>query len=360
MIFKLNKISNYMLFSHYQEFNSKFIRVDRLLTIIDKMNPIITQEPFFCNYWVTYKCNSRCGFCNFWNDRNLQKFKDAELKDVKKNLDDLKKIGISFIDFTGGEPLLNKELPDILSYAKKLGFFVKLSTNGFLYQEKAEELKDLPSRIYFSFDTTSREEYKEIRGIDGYDKLIESIKIAKDNNQDICLVYTVTNENIKNIKNIVDFAKNKKIVVYIHPCFSYFNNKPLASENIDKIKKYFWHPFVRMSLPQLDFHKKNGNNPSKSSCQAGFSTIDIGPDDCLTVPCAHKNIQRIPINGQLYSLYNSEKWNQYFGKVGTYDFCNHCTIDCYFGMSYFSRLRHYFIKQNLTYLKNAIELFRKR
>ena len=322
------------------------------------MHPLTAQKPFFCNYWVTYKCNSRCEFCDFWRDKKLQNIYDAKFEDVKKNLDDLKKIGIRFIDFTGGEPLFNKDLPDILSYAKKLGFFVKLSTNGYLYHEKVEELRDLPSRIYFSFDTTSREEYKKIRGIDGYNNLIKSIEIAKNYNQDICLVYTVTDENIKNIKNIIDFAKNNKIVVYIHPCFSYFNNRPLDKNNIYKIKKYFWYPYVRMSLPQLDFHKKNGNNPLKPSCQVGFSTIDIGPDNCLTIPCAHRFIERIPINGKLISLYKSEKWNHFFRKAGTYDFCNHCTIDCYFGMSYFNRLGRYFIKQNLTYLKNAIESLR--
>ncbi|MHA1190769.1 MAG: radical SAM protein [Promethearchaeota archaeon] len=325
-----------------------------------KMHPSITKKPFFCNYWVTYRCNSRCGFCNFWRDKALQNMQDVEFRDAKKNLDDLKKMGVRFIDFTGGEPLLNGELAQMLAYAKKLGFFVKLSTNGYLYPEKAEELKDLPSRIYFSFDTTSKDEYKKIRGIDGYNKLIESIEIAKGYGQDICLLYTVTDENIKNISDIVNFAQNNKIVVYIHPCFSYFDNKPLNKSNIDKIQKYFWYPYVRMSLPQLDFHKKGGNTPSSPSCQVGVSTIDIGPDDCLTIPCTHKHIEIIKINGKLFSLYQSKEWNQLFKNAGTYDFCNHCTIDCYFGMSYFDRLNPYFIKQNLTYLKNFVELMRSK
>ena len=319
------------------------------------MYPLIIKKPFFCNYWVTYRCNSKCEFCNFWRKNSYQGIQDAEFCDVKKNLDDLKKIGVKFIDFTGGEPLLNKELPQILEYAKKLRFFIKLSTNGYLYPKKADELKNLPDRIYFSFDTTSREEYKKIRGIDGYNNLIKSIDIAKENNQDMCLLYTVTDENIKNISDIVNFAKNNKIITYIHPCFSYFDNKQLNKNNINKIKKFFWYPYVRMSLPQLDFHKKGGNNPSNSKCQVGFSTIDIGPDDCLTIPCSHRYIEKIKINGELYSLYKSKKWYQYFKNTGTYDFCDHCTIDCYFGMSYFDRLPNYLIKQNLTYLKNLIE-----
>lgn len=316
------------------------------------------RKPFFCNYWVTYRCNSKCEFCNFWRDENLKNIPDAKFTDVKKNLDDLKEIGVKFIDFTGGEPLLNEELPQILSYAKKLGFFVKLSTNGLLYPKKSAESNGLPSRIYFSLDTTSREEYNKIRGIDGFNKVVESIRIAKELNQDTCLLYTVTDENIKNISDMAYFAKKNKITLYIHPCFSYFDNKPLNQKNIETIKKYFWYPYVRMSLPQLDFHKKGGNNILKPNCKVGFSTIDIGPDNCLTIPCLHKHIKKIKIDGNLLSLYQSKEWSDLFKDAGKYEFCRNCTIDCYFGMAYLDRVLRYPIKQNLTSLKNIVESIR--
>ena len=320
----------------------------------------VNKKPFFCNYWLTYRCNSKCEFCNFWRDKKLHKIPDAKFEHVKQNLDDLKKIGVQFIDFTGGEPLLNDDLTKILSYAKTLGFFVKLSTNGLLYPEKADELKGLFSRIYFSFDTTDKNEYEKIRGIDGFDKLIDSIRIAKELDEDVCLLYTVTNENIKNISNITNFAKDNKTTVYIHPCFSYFGNKGLDGKNIDVIKKYFWKPYVRMSLPQLDFHKKGGNNISKPSCKVGYSTIDIGPDNCLTIPCMHRHISRVEIKGDLLSLYNSEKWSELFKDAGRYDFCRNCTIDCYFGMTYKDRVLRYPIKQNMTSLKNFLEARRSK
>jgi MoaA/NifB/PqqE/SkfB family radical SAM enzyme len=277
---------------------------------------------------------------------------------VKKNLDDLKKIGIKVIDFTGGEPLLNKDLPRILTYAKQLGFFVKLATNGFLYPEKAEELKGLPSRIYISFDTTSPEEYKKIRGIDGYQKVLESIDVAKKLQQEICLFFTVTDENIKNISSIVEFCKKNRVIIYIHPCFSYFENKPLAKEHIHTLKKYFWHPYVRMNLPQLEFHYKGGNNICHPACKVGRSTVDIGPDDCLTIPCFHKHLTRVKINGNLYSLFTSNEWTRLFEHAGRYKFCQQCTIDCYFGLSYWDRVGRYFFKQNLSFLKDLLENWR--
>jgi MoaA/NifB/PqqE/SkfB family radical SAM enzyme len=314
---------------------------------------------FFCNYWITYRCNSKCVFCKIWQDPNLKEFSDVNIKDAKNNLNDLKKIGVRAVDFTGGEPLLNKDLPQILRHAKNLGFFIKLSTNGLIYPDKADEIKDIPTRIYFSLDTIDSDEYKKIRGTDGFYKVLESIEIAKKFNQESCLFYTVTDDNIHNLNKIVSFSQKNRINLYIHPCFNYFGNKELSKENIKKIKKIFWKPYVRMSLPQLDFHYNGGNDPLNPSCLVGKSTIDIGPEDSLTIPCFHRAVNRVKINGNLFSIYESSKWDELFKKAGRYDFCNHCTIDCYFGLSYRDRVFKYFFKQNLSHLKNTLEAIRK-
>ncbi len=232
------------------------------------MYTIFSNHPFSCNYWVTYRCNSRCGFCRIWKDSTLAKVPDVSFDTAKNNLDDLKKIGVSFIDFTGGEPLLNTDLPRILSYAKKQGFFVKLSTNGYLYPEQSQQIKGLVSRLYFSFDTTSPEEYKMIRGIYGFERLIESIEIAKKLGEDICLTCTLTDTTMKNIEPFVQFCKEHKVIGYIHPCFSYFNNESLSRPSIKEIEKYFWEPYIRMNLTDLQFYYQGGNNIHHPSCLA--------------------------------------------------------------------------------------------
>ena len=317
-------------------------------------------KPYYCLYWLTYKCNSKCGYCNIWQIPSLRNTSDVKFSDAEKNLYDLKKIGVKIIDFTGGEPLLNKDLPQILSYAKELGFFVKLSSNGLLYPDKAKELKGVVDRIYFSLDTTSKIEYEKIRGIDGFDKIIESIIIAKQLKQKIYLLHTVTDETVNHIQDVINFCKQYKLVQIIHPCFSYFNNKSLDKKNIKKITKYFFHPYVRMSLPYLDFYYNGGNSLKHPKCKAGISTIDISPENCLTIPCFLRNIKKVRINGNLYSLYTSPEWKKLFANVGRYSFCNNCTSECYFGLTYWNRLNlgHYFIKENLTMLKDTIEALR--
>jgi MoaA/NifB/PqqE/SkfB family radical SAM enzyme len=318
----------------------------------------LSRTPYFCNYFVTYRCNSKCQFCMFWRDPKLLSAPDVKLSDVKKNLDDLRRIGVSVVDFVGGEPLLHKDIPEMLWYAKKLGFFVKLSTNGILYEARAHELKGKISRVYASLDTTNAVEYSIIRGTDEYDQLVSSIKCAKSMNQDICLICTFTNNTIKNIGQIASFAKEHKVNVIFHPCFSYFGNTPLSREHIKTIMKYFWHPYIRMNLTDLDFFYSGGNDINKPSCLAGKSTIDIGPPDDLLIPCLHKCERTIKINNNLSSLFFSKEWSLYHQDAGKMDFCKNCTVDCYFGLSYWDKLHHGFLKANLSLFKTFIETIR--
>ncbi|HEY9698406.1 MAG TPA: hypothetical protein V6D10_14165 [Trichocoleus sp.] len=59
------------------------------------------MPPFVANYYLTYRCNARCHFCDIWA---LEPKQEASLETIQQNPHDLKRLGIHF-DFTGGEPL---------------------------------------------------------------------------------------------------------------------------------------------------------------------------------------------------------------------------------------------------------------
>ena len=80
------------------------------------MRITLKNSPVLCNYYVTYRCNAKCSFCDIWERPSPY----VNLKNVKENLKDLKRLGVQVIDFTGGEPLLHRELPLFLDYAKEL------------------------------------------------------------------------------------------------------------------------------------------------------------------------------------------------------------------------------------------------
>ena len=115
-----------------------------MLKILKKLSPY----PLLCNYYITTKCNARCAFCDIYKKKGIH----ANLNDIKSNLHDLKKLGIRFIDFTGGEPLLHPYIHDILKCAKKMGFITTVTTNCILYPSHYRKIQGLVDLLHFSLD----------------------------------------------------------------------------------------------------------------------------------------------------------------------------------------------------------------
>ncbi len=79
----------------------------------------------------------------------------------------LKKNGVKFIIFSGGEPLTRKDIFDIALYAKSLGIITYLSTNG-LYIKKSNAKKILDTFNYIGVSIDGREEvHDKFRGLKG-------------------------------------------------------------------------------------------------------------------------------------------------------------------------------------------------
>ncbi|MFH1380826.1 MAG: radical SAM protein [Candidatus Omnitrophota bacterium] len=95
------------------------------------------RNPFSVMFELTYECNFNCVHCYVRGSRKEKK--ELNTKEVFFVLDELKKMGVFRIGFTGGEPLLRKDIFDILDYANKCGFKKGLLTNGYLIDEEAAD-----------------------------------------------------------------------------------------------------------------------------------------------------------------------------------------------------------------------------
>src|SRR5215831_6502357 len=89
---------------------------------------------------ITYRCNERCQHC-YLDHEDAGEMSTQELKHVLHQLADA---GTLFLTISGGEPLLRRDCFEILSYARKLSFNVKLKTNALLIgQKQAAQLCEL-------------------------------------------------------------------------------------------------------------------------------------------------------------------------------------------------------------------------
>ena len=78
--------------------------------------------PTTCNYYVTLRCNQRCTFCNIPHTNDGSPSREPTMEQVRANLRDLKRLGVFVLDVTGGEPLLYRNLVEMLTLAKKMRF----------------------------------------------------------------------------------------------------------------------------------------------------------------------------------------------------------------------------------------------
>ena len=76
-----------------------------------------------------YGCNLRCAWC-FYRLKPPIPARRLSLGEVKEALRRLRGLGARQLNLLGGEPTINPELPELVSYANSLGYRVKVITNG--------------------------------------------------------------------------------------------------------------------------------------------------------------------------------------------------------------------------------------
>ncbi len=138
-----------------------------------------------------------------------------------------------------GEPLLNKELPRMISYLKERGTYVLFNSNGIALTEKrGQALIDAGLDEYrLSMDGSSRETYAHVRGVDAFDKIWRNIRAfttkqrALDVNKPaVSLWFTAMRENLHELPGLITLASEAGIKEVHMQRLVYFEEGLAASE----------------------------------------------------------------------------------------------------------------------------------
>jgi len=124
---------------------------------------------------ITNKCNLRCFYCHREGEKNPRNEIPAER--IVELASVFKELGIKKVKITGGEPLLRKDLPEILLNLPEFKE-VSMTTNGTLLADKAYELKECGlDRVNISLDTLDAEKYRFITS-GNLDRVLDGIEQA--------------------------------------------------------------------------------------------------------------------------------------------------------------------------------------
>jgi MoaA/NifB/PqqE/SkfB family radical SAM enzyme len=175
-----------------------------------KQEPII--GPVKAVWEVLNICNARCRTCDRWKEKSDPTIlSTAEGKSLIRQLADA---GVLNLTFTGGEPLLRKDIYELIACAKQYRLSTSLYSNGLLINaRRARDLIDFGlDLIYISIDGSTPALNDGLRGISGYFDLamkgIESLKSLRNNgNPRIFVAVTITKQNMHDLENIARLVK---------------------------------------------------------------------------------------------------------------------------------------------------------
>ncbi len=128
---------------------------------------------------VTERCNLNCPMCYF---NAVKGGKDPLTADEINQISDrLAANGVVEVVISGGEPLIRRDIFEILEHARPLFKKIYLLTNGTLLasMERCEKLAGLVDRVQVSLDGSRPEIHERIRGKGTFDRTIQGIKNLK-------------------------------------------------------------------------------------------------------------------------------------------------------------------------------------
>jgi len=168
--------------------------------------------PYFGSLEVTRRCNSRCAFCPIGNEKKEIKEGEAGTDAMKRVLSQFAEMNIIAVSFLGGEPFLRKDVCELAEYSCQRGMITQVSTNGLNLGPIVGESTAAFDVIVISLDATDAELYREIRGVDRFDTVLENIKAARDLSEEnrckILLNTVICSKNLEQVPDLIRLTKD--------------------------------------------------------------------------------------------------------------------------------------------------------
>ncbi len=156
--------------------------------------------------YVTEGCNLQCIMCSYRDPRP----DELSLSEIQSLASSLHHYGLRHIVFSGGEPLLRKDFPQISNAFSSLGIKQTLLTNGLLLNKRYHEVKDAFSELIISIDGPDATTHNSIRGIDAFSQIVKGIEsvLTSSPKQDISIRTVLQKKNYYRLPDMIRFAKS--------------------------------------------------------------------------------------------------------------------------------------------------------
>ena len=255
-----------------------------LSTLTHPLRNLVRGRPVLAIFEACLRCNSHCGYCDLPLNKGRYELSRQEIRHIFTKL--YQEDGIRYLFVQGGEPLLRKDLLEILEDLADVGFSLGLVTNGTLLKPSfVQRLARLPITISVSLDSLNRDRYKSIRGADQLFQVLEGITHLADFPHTKYLTCIVSEKNREDVLDVVRFARAQGFIPVVgayHWGIERYGKVDLALQyERSAAINVFKHVHESGLVPQGYFHKYLKDNiqwlsgESLEPCDAGRYSISI-------------------------------------------------------------------------------------
>jgi radical SAM protein with 4Fe4S-binding SPASM domain len=268
---------------------------------VEKEEPFTYQysAPLRMDMALTFKCQNNCIHCYAGGPHETPELSTSQWKEV---IDRLSQIGIFILTFTGGEPTLREDLPELLQYAQNKGMVTGLITNGRKLKDK-EYVKTL-EKAGLDFVQVTLESHKPkihdlMTAAEGsWKETVTGVKNAAHSQIYVTTNTTLSKYNAPEFLKTIDYIKELDVAAFGCNSLIYSGKanavsqefalpveelEPLLTKIRDKAQqlnlKFLWYTptqYCRFDPVQLGLGVK--------SCTAAMINMCVGPNGDV-YPC---------------------------------------------------------------------------
>ncbi len=331
--------------------------------------------PYSAQIELTLRCNGKCPFCSIHSLPEYVLGTDMTTKQIKFLIDQIAELGALSLSFTGGEPTLRKDLPELIYYTGIVHDFMNgIATNGYLLPKLFKEHKiEGLDYILLSLDYPTAELHDKMRGIKVFDKVIESIKLAKKSDIKPIISTVVMKDNINLLDDICQLTERLGCSIELYPCEDIIRDYPDKSYQIHDIQELIpeittWANLIRslrknysniltdpISVEVVErggFGGAPNYNQKILRCHVAEAYLFISHEGFINYPCKiHPILSLNALKYPISSIYNSPKVKEIMEMHDSYHFCNNCRLGCAIASSIPTRWKTVYAK----YIKGFLE-----
>ena len=182
----------------------------------------LTGRFIHCNLQITYRCNFRCRICDFWKTEH-DPAEELSVEDIRLIGSRLNRLGTLIVSLAGGEPLVRKDIFDIVAALRKANHFPILITNGwFINEAMAGDLSAAGlQEISVSVDYADPARHDAQRGRPGaWKQAVRALELLnrqrRDRRNRVHMISVLMDDNLADIEPLIRLSRDLGVTYMVN------------------------------------------------------------------------------------------------------------------------------------------------